>query len=298
MSTHTAPTRRKVRSAIERAAGMTRVEASEIVLNIRTSSSFSWLAIAPMKVDPRAQRLLRPVWVKRHEHCFNPDQLGVICVSKRSDGSVWIIDGQHRVELLRAVGWGDQKAYCEVFDGLSIREEAALFLARNDKISVRTYDKFMAGVTAEQPINVAIIKIVQAAGLKIAEGNVDGAIGAVSSLQYVYGGAGMASEREGERALRRALGTLKLAWGGHAGSFEGPVIEALGLIYLRYGSKIDDTQVVTFLAKLPGGTGKLVQQGRALKDSHGGRIGYNIADAIVLGYNRKRRTGKLEHWRS
>jgi hypothetical protein len=250
-----------------------------------------------MKVDPRAQRLLRITWVKRHTSVFDPNQIGVLCVSKREDGSFWLIDGQHRAELLRAVGWGDQAAYCEIFSGLTVREEAALFLARNDKISVRTFDKFMAGCTAEQPTNLSIIKILTALGLKVAEGSGDGSIAAVSALHHVYMGGGMASEKEGALSLRRALQTILGAWGRASGNFSGAVIEALGLLYLRYGSGANDAEVIAWLSKLPGGAKKLEQQGRALRDAHGGALSYNVADAIVLGYNRKRRTNKLDRWR-
>ena len=76
------------------------------------------------------------------------------------------------------------------------------------------------------------------------------------------------------------------------------VVEALGRVYLRYGNGIDQSGIVAWLAKLPGGAAKLAQQGKSLRDTHGGTIPYNIADVIVLGYNRKRRAGKLERWRS
>jgi len=141
-------------------------------------------------------------------------------VSRRGDGTLWIIDGQHRVELL------------------------------------------------------------------------------VPALQRVYQGAGMASEAEGALALRRALQTIQGAWGRQAGNYSGHVIEALGLIYLRYGAAIDQPKVIAQLAKLTGGALKLIQQGKGLREQFGGTIPYSIADAIVVAYNRSSRgKAKLERWR-
>lgn len=287
------------RTALERAAGMTRAEAQQVLRKMVTSATFEWLSLAAMKVDPRAQRLIRPTWVKRHVHVFDPNQIGVLCVSRRSDGTLWIIDGQHRVELLRAVGWGDQSLYCEVFSSLSIREEAALFLSRNDRLSVRSFDKFKAACTAEHGAETAIAKIVSACGLKIAEGDGEGSVAAVTALRRVYQGAGMASDGEGSAALRRALQTIQGAWDRAAKNYNAHVIEALGLVFLRYGTGIDQSRVIGTLAKLPGGAAKLVQQGKGLREQFGGTVPYNIADAVVIAYNRgHRRAAKLERWRS
>lgn len=285
-----------LRTAAEKAMGMTRAVAGEIVARITTAAIFAWLPVAEMKVHPPAQRLLRRAWIRRHVAAFDANQLGVICVSRRADGSLWLIDGQHRVELIRAVGWGDQALYCEIFEGLTVQQEAAMFLVRNDRISVRAFDKFTAGVTAGEDSCPAINKLVSDLGLCIAEGNRDGSISAVRALQSIYSGAGVASGRDGTVALRSTLETIVAAWGKSSTNFKAEVIGGLGLIYLRYGQKIDRDALVLRLGKIAGGAAKLIQQGRSAREFHGGSIAYAVGAVIVQGYNRGRSTRKLDGW--
>jgi hypothetical protein len=281
---------------IERAAGMSRTEADRIVSKIRTQAKWEWLSVAEMKVDARAQRILRPAWCKRRVGLFNPDQLGAICISRREDGTLWIMDGQHRVELVRMVGWGDQKMFCEIFENLTIKEEAALFLARNDKISPRTFDKFVVGITAQEDVPVAIQRIVSSLGLKLAEGNTDASISAVSSLRWIYEGGSNSSSKEGALALGHTLRAILDAWGPAGGNFQGDVISGLGLVHLRYGKKLDHSSLVDTLIRVNGGAIGLLHAAKAIREGYGGRLAMSVGAAIVLRYNRKKRTGKLESW--
>lgn len=281
---------------VERVTGMSRATADAVLSKMKTSSSYGWLRIAEMKVDPRAQRLLRRVWVKRHVSQFDANQIGTIVISRRRDGSLWIIDGQHRVELLRSVGWGDQSVYCEIFDGLTVQEEAALFLKRNDKISVRTFDKFQVSLTEQDETACAIAKIVTGVGLSIAEGSRDGSVSAVSALLHLYGGAGVGSEQDGAAALKKTLQTINAAWGNPAANFQGQVIEGIGLVHLRYGSKVDQGALVSTLSKIGGGAVGLLGQAKGLRETHGGSLPYAVGAAIALRYNRGRRAGKLDSW--
>lgn len=285
-------------TAAEKALGMSRTEADKVLARMKTSASYGWLHLPGMKVDPRAQRLLRRPWIKRHIPLFDPNQIGTIVVSRRADGTLWVIDGQHRVELLRACGWGETAIYCEIFDGLTIQEEAALFLKRNDRISVRAFDKFMASLTEQNEAACAIDRIVRDTGLRIAEGNNEGSVAAVTALQHVYSGARVASEREGAASLKKTLHALIAAWDKAAANFQGPIIEGVGLLFLRYGSKIDQEWLVAKLAKITGGAAKLLQRGKAAREVNGGGAGYAIASVIVENYNKGLRgKKKLDGWR-
>ena len=284
-----------LKRSAERAMGMTKAAADAVLSKMKTSSSFGWLRVSDMKVDPRAQRLLRKVWVKRHVPQFDANQIGTIVVSRRKDGSLWIIDGQHRAELFRAVGWGDQGVFCEIFDSLTIQEEAALFLKRNDKISVRTFDKFQVSLTEENETACAIARIVNSIGLTIAEGARDGSISAVTSLQHIYAGVGN-GEKDGASALKKTLQTIDAAWGKPAANYQGQVIEGIGLVHLRYGAKLDQNALVAKLANVGGGAAGLIGQAKGLRDMHGGTLPYAVGAAIALRYNRGRRGGKLDSW--
>jgi hypothetical protein len=260
------------------------------------SSTLRFVAVSEMRIDAEAQRRLDPNWVKAHVSKFDPEQLGYIVVNRRSDGHYYVIDGQHRVELLRAVGWGDQQIQCECFDGQTQPQEAALFLRRNDRKSVRPYDKFRVAVTAGEDIPCDIDRIVRHQGLTISDQATEGHVVAVAALQRVYTGAGIASPKDGPAALARTLRTLQRAWGKGASAYQGHIIGGLGMVQLRYNGKLDQDALADKLAPFAGGAPGLLGKAKAVADMRGRPLHHCVAAVIVDAYNRGRRNGKVQDW--
>jgi hypothetical protein len=276
---------------------MSKASVARITTSVPHASAVQWLAIEDLRIDPEAQRDLRVSWVKQHVQKFDADQLGYIVVNIRRDGHHYVIDGQHRVELLRAVGWGDQKVSCEVFTGLSQKEEAALFLSRNDRLAVRTFDKFRVRITAGEPVATDINRIVLAASLSLAQATTgSGHVSAVTALERIYRGGGIAGAKDGASVLARTLRTIEQAWGRESTNFEGQVIEGVGLTLTRYGTKLEQAGLVSKLSKIGGGAAGLIGKARGMRDMRGGTVAYCIAGLIVERYNRGRRGGKLDGW--
>lgn len=265
------------------------------------SSRFIMVNIADLCIDPEAQRKLSPAWVKDHVEIFDVDQLGYVVVNRRAEGDekkLYVVDGQHRVELLRAVGWGDQKIHAEVFEGLTQEEEAELFIARNDRRAVRTIDKFRVSITAGNKESVDIKRIVSEHGLVISDQNRPGHILAVNSLEKVYRGAGIASPKEGPTALSKALYTVIHAWGNTQASVHGQIILGIGMVFLRYNGRVDESELIKKLAPLPGGAPGLYGKGRAMQEVRGRPVHHCIASIVVDTYNKGRRQSHLEAWES
>jgi len=276
---------------------MSRSNVAKITAAVPHSSLIQWLLIESLRIDPEAQRDLRQFWVKQHVPIFDADQLGYIVVSIRKDGHAYVIDGQHRVALLRAVGWGDQKVACEVFSGLTQKQEASLFLSRNDRLAVRTFDKFRVRITAGEPTACDINRIVVSAGLSLAQTTSGaGRVSAVNALERIYRGAGIAGAKDGASVLVKTLRTIEQAWGRESSNFEGQVIEGLGLLLTRYGPKVEGNGLVGKLAKVGGGAAGLIGKARGMRDLRGGTVAYCIAGLVVERYNRGRRSGKLDGW--
>jgi hypothetical protein len=254
--------------------------------------------LSELHVDPEAQRRLSVPWVKAHAPNFDVDQLGYIVVNKRANGKIYVIDGQHRVELMRAVGWGDQKVHAECFDRLSQAQEAELFNARNDRKAVRLFDKFRIAVTAGDPVACDIDRIIKEHGLLISDQSRPGHVVAVHALQRIYSGAGIASQKEGAEALSKALVVLLRSWGKQISSVNGKVIEGIGMLELRYNGGIDQNALAKKLAPFPGGPAGLLGRGRSMQEMHARPLHHCIASIIVDVYNKGRRTGKLDAWES
>lgn len=62
---------------------------------------------------------------------FDPAQVRDIVVSRRADGKLYVIDGQHTVEALKRIYGEDYKADARVIVGMDFKTEASLFTKLN-----------------------------------------------------------------------------------------------------------------------------------------------------------------------
>jgi hypothetical protein len=252
-----------------------------------------YLAVSCLEMDPAVQRKLRMAWVKEHVADFDPELFGEVVVSLRG-GRHLIVDGQHRVEILRQLGWADQKIPCLLYEGLTLAEEAKLFRGLGDRKGLRAFDDFRIAIVEGDPVACDIDRIVRAQGLTLSDQKKDGAVSAVDALRRVYCGATL--KQSSPVALGKALRLLKSAWGSSGSAFEGPMIIGAGLFFLRYNGSADESALVAKLAKVPGGPAGMIGRAKALTETKRRRVGECVAAGIVDAYNSGRRSGKLEDW--
>lgn len=263
---------------------------------VAKKSSLRWIPLADLQIDPEAQRRFSVGWVKARVAIFDPEKLGFIVVNRRTNGKVYAIDGQHRAALMRAVGWSDQQIQCEYYEGLTQREEALVFLARNDRKAVQPFDKFRVAVTGGVTEPCDIDRIVRAQNLVLDVEQKDGHINAVSALEYIYRGGGVTSAKEAPAALARTLKTVQGAWGRQSSSFIGKILEGVGLVQLRYDGKLDQDALSKKLALVSGGAPGILARAKNLKDIKGRPMNHCVAAVVVDVYNQGRRKGKVEDW--
>lgn len=138
-------------------------------------------------VDQRYQRELDPRRAKVMSDKFDPALLGVPVISKREDGDHVRIDGQHRLAAAEMAGRGDESILCEVHEGLTITEEAALFLALNGgRSAVRVYDKFKARQVAKEPVALEIVATLKSIGLRISKSQQKGCVCAIQAVESAF----------------------------------------------------------------------------------------------------------------
>ena len=90
------------------------------------------LKVGELTVDPVVQRTrLSEPKVRKIFANFNPDALGVITVSLRKDLTYVVLDGMHRVEAVRRLTDNTGTMAAHVLEGLSLAEEAEIFLDLN-----------------------------------------------------------------------------------------------------------------------------------------------------------------------
>lgn len=269
-------------------------ESIEAAIYERHTSRTAELNVADLIVDPQIQRRQSTAWINQRVESFDVDLLGFITVNERRDGKLSVIDGGHRVGLMRAVGWGDQKIHAEVFKHLPLKDEALLFVARNDRRAVTAYDKFKANLVGGEATAVAVNKIVNDVGLAVSQQERPGTVSAIAKLVQLYDGAGIASRREGAFALQNALSVCVQAWGKTSNSVNGQVVFALGVMQLRYQHQIDQKELITKLAPIPGGPAGLLGRARSAREVSGRPLHHCIAQLAVDMYNKGKRVSKLE----
>lgn len=245
-----------------------------------------WVPIADMKISPLAQRDMNNARVNKIIAEFDLEQIGTPTVNGR-DGFYYIIDGQHRVEALRGIGWGDQQIQCWTYRGLTEQEEAEKFLKLNDTLAVNAYAKFRIGVQAGRETETDINNIVQGQGLRISTDKTEGAISAVSALRTVY-------HQSGPGQLARALGIIRDAY-GDAG-LQAAVILGIGLMCGRYDASLDTARAVEVLGKSHGGVHGLLSKGETIRRQVGGAKMHCVAAAAVEIINAGRGGKKLPSW--
>lgn len=247
-----------------------------------------WVPIDEMRVSPKSQREFRRAHAEEYAADFDLEALGYPVVSLR-DGHYWIVDGQHRVEALKMIGWGDQSIQCECYEGLTEAQEADLFLRRDARRSIRPFDKFRIALTAERSFETEIARTVAAQGLKISQDGTDGSIRAIAALRKV-------ATLGGQVVLGRDLRLLRDGLAGDPNAFIADLVAGLGRVCQRYDGALDDSLAVQRLAALRGGAMGLIRKANSYREKTGRPKDDCVAAAFVDTYNTGRGGKKLDAW--
>lgn len=232
--------------------------------------------------DERVQRSIIDRRVRDLAAAMNLDGLGTFTVSKRDDGRLIVIDGQHRQLALLAVGMGEWPVHCEVHHGLSIPEEATLFRLKNNTRKPSALDDYLKGVVAGDRECLAIQALVERVGLRVAFDGTGKAIACVDAMRRIY----RSKPGTGPSALGFALSTAVGAWGAESSSVDAHIVNGLGAIYLRYGEQIDRQKLIRNLGKYRGGPAGLIGMAKGLRETRPGTVGRCVAILVLDAYNR------------
>jgi hypothetical protein len=190
-----------------------------------------------LKVDLSYQREININKVNTIMKHFNPNAIGVVTLSMRENGDLFIIDGSHRVEALKRLGKGNSDINAIVFFDFSVKDEAELFLIMNEnRTKPKKSDLHKANVNAGNNDSIAIEEMLKSHGLIIGNRPSNGVVRAIDTLYKV-------NSKIGINNLSKVVKILKDANGSNSTSFQAEYLTAVATIIVNY--KLIDVERLT-----------------------------------------------------
>jgi hypothetical protein len=130
----------------------------------------TWLPVKRLTVDMRYQRTLESTrsqkLIDRMVAEFRWQRFGAVLAAPAAMGNYALIDGQHRVEVLKRLG--EPEAPAILLESISLAEQAAAFLAANrDRVTVNPFAIHHAAVQSGDPVAVQIDAMCRAADVSV-----------------------------------------------------------------------------------------------------------------------------------
>jgi len=200
-----------------------------------------YVRLDELNVDPSYQRKLYEGRLSNIFTNFDPDLIQTIVISKRADGTLWVLDGQHRCEVLRRMG--KSVVLADIREGLTHEREAILFWMLNSGTSKPTsWEQFMARMTGNEPVAMAIVAIVERHGYHVGRITEDRGLQAVSALETVFNMG----------RLDTVMAIISTVWPMDKTAREANIIQGLGQFLLTYDGDpvFDEGRVLETLDKV------------------------------------------------
>lgn len=254
------------------------------------------IPVKQLEIDRRVQRArLDRKKVERIKLKFNQRALGFLTVSRRIDGQMVVIDGWHRYVAVMELSDGEGLVPCVVFTGLTVEQEAKMFLDLNETNQAHQMDKFQVRQVANDPAAVRVGEWLKEYGWTLSRGRTGpGYCSAVGTFDRVY-----------RRSL--VLGQLDLVpltimvvtrswkldeWGMKSVTFEG-----LSLVLARHGAGMDlQGQLIPKLRAYRGGPAALFNNAQQMANIRRIRPVHAVAGLVVETYNVGLRSNALPAW--
>jgi hypothetical protein len=235
---------------------MSRAATSRIKCNpvLGSPPTLEWRAVSELLIDPTYQREINTApsqtLIRKIAQFWDWGLCQPLAISRRPDGKLTIVDGQHRASAAQLRG-DIPHLPCVITSYANTGDEAAAFVALNQmRRPLSKLDLFRAAVAAEDKDALLIVECVEAAGLRIASSTnlVNAKPGAISNI----GGLQRVLTRDGgENVLRVALAALAQGFSGQALQYAGtifPGLAAVGKDELRLRTPL--AEIVPALARI------------------------------------------------
>jgi hypothetical protein len=139
---------------------------SAVELPMKTEFIFENLPIGNLRNDSRYQRDLDLDWVEEIVAKYRKELFMPIVIGMRDDGSLMVVDGQHRVLAARKMSW--ETVPCQIFESTGYEHESLIYeLLQTQRAQLSVAQRFKARLARNEQIAVEINNIVNDMGLKL-----------------------------------------------------------------------------------------------------------------------------------
>lgn len=213
---------------------MSRPATSRLKVNppLGSPPTLEWRAVGELQIDPSYQRSIETgpsqTLIRKIAMYWDWGLCQPLAVSRRPDGALTIVDGQHRASAAKLRS-DIPHLPCVITSYANAGDEAAAFVALNQmRRPLSALDLFKAAVAAEDKEALLILDCLKAAGLSIAPHSnyttwKPGMIANIGGLRECLRG-------KGERVLRDALLVLSHAYAGKVLRYAGTLFPGVAHI--------------------------------------------------------------------
>lgn len=193
----------------------------------------------------------RPLRSKKHAEWiannFDSNLFDPLVVSYR-DGVYYVIDGQHRLYAVKKLFGNDYLVECRIMKGLTLQEEAKLFVDLNGCSKVLQYTDKAKGLYYSGDKTMSdLMNICKRYGVELGIDDdkrqvADGRIVAIKALVDTY-------NKIGYEQTARLVHLINDTWDGKADGFKGEIIKATAVILSLYSDELNDSLFIKKLSK-------------------------------------------------
>lgn len=237
-----------------------------------------------LQVSPLYQRVANKNRIALFAKQFSPVLCEPLFVSKRKNGELFVVDGNHRRNVLQKQGYTHWLAY--VIEGLTSAEEAKLFeLLNTQRSNASAAQRFKARLHWKDPIALTIKSTVEKCGFLLVLENLKSRTGieihAVEALDRIH-------RKSNQPGLFQTLDLISYCWDAdEIGRTEALTIKGVHLVLTHklWKGLINMEHLRNKLSATP--VSRLLRKARAFTDSQGRNVVSLFADAVILENNKK-----------
>lgn len=265
------------------------------ISDINSNELHEYLPVSVLECGAKYQRPLDLARIQKYAETFDPSRLEIIDVAFLDDGTYEVVDGQHRVELVKLVGY-TEPLLCKITIGLSYEQRAQRFVDLNkERKRPSALDVFWARHEAGDAAARDIRSIVESEGFRIARSasstNGRAVLSAIGVVENAY-------RRDGGPVLRNALYAIREGLGTDS-HLKGIHLSAVISFVSQYRDEFDMERLVTVLQgitprRLESGVNAVVGE---LKEAEANYTGASTGGIFVMRlYNKGLRSRKMPAW--